>query len=86
VLDGAMLGLGLTSTSQTPLAVDGRGILLNANLDLQVNDPDVTLQRVTSYSALTAAQGLSIVNPTITSNIATLSHPSAFRQTTPQLV
>ncbi|HEY3043610.1 MAG TPA: autotransporter domain-containing protein [Vicinamibacterales bacterium] len=72
VVNGATLGLTLTSPSQTALAVDGHGILSGANLDLQINDPNVTIQRVKKYTAITAAQGLSVVNTNITSNIAAL--------------
>jgi autotransporter-associated beta strand protein len=72
VINGATLGLTLTSPAQTALVVDGHGILSGANLDLQLNDPNLSLQRVTKYTAITAAQGLSVVNTNITSNIATL--------------
>lgn len=70
--NGATLGLTLTSQALTPLVIEGRGILSGATLDLQVNDPTVNLARVTKYKAITAAQGLSVVNTNITSNIAAL--------------
>ena len=70
--NGATLGLTLTSPAQTSLVVEGHGIVSGANLDLQVNDPNISLARVTNYTAITAAQGLSVVNTNITSNIGAL--------------